>query len=614
MADSLIDAAAAGDLEKVGHLLASGQPIDSRDAEGDTALTTASAKGNFEMVRFLLEKGADIEAKCNAGNSPICAAAGKGHTDILALLLENGADPNACNHRGYSPLLLAAYNGVADCVNILLEHGANPNTADNDGLTPLIAAAYKGSEQIVMVLLSAGAAPNARSKDGKSPLAAAANRGALECVKKLLAAGVTAGESGAPLLAYAMNAPTHSDEIAATIIETLGNPSGLHQGHSPLFMAISNRRDIVVEALLRGGSNPNETFAMRTETGEETLTPLIAAASIGHSTSVKLLLDYGAEVNFRSGKISALAAAKIAGHREVVQLLIRAGATVEGAATLLHDTEADPGFELTSPLAADLSEAWRVSNDHANEGAEVIAKLLSQSPRIQEKMSLLRLTAPPDLFENYPVILLLLLNMALSFINTKSSEVAQIISANHIGLRKRRADDEKARTACIRELATSIARDSEFYEDSDEALAIAEFVLSRFPYRELAKAATSQKDDGLSSTRDGVGYEDRCQIDLEANGYLVRKTPLTGDQGADLLASKGNVTYAIQCKNYAGAVGNGAVQEAISARSYYRTDYAVVVSDGRFTNSARELAAIARVVLCKRQGLPQIDLLCSSLA
>jgi len=70
----------------------------------------------------------------------------------------------------------------------------------------------------------------------------------------------------------------------------------------------------------------------------------------------------------------------------------------------------------------------------------------------------------------------------------------------------------------------------------------------------------------------------------------VRGTPVTGDQGADLLANKDGKKIVIQAKRYDGAVGNKAVQEVVSAVSFYSADEGWVITNSTFTKSAKELA------------------------
>lgn len=96
----------------------------------------------------------------------------------------------------------------------------------------------------------------------------------------------------------------------------------------------------------------------------------------------------------------------------------------------------------------------------------------------------------------------------------------------------------------------------------------------------------------------GVEFEDYMALVLADNGFRhVELTPPSGDQGVDILCERGGKRYAIQCKNYEGAVGNFAVQEAYTGAQYYECDVAVVVCPGSFTRAARELAQSTGVLL-----------------
>ena len=77
----------------------------------------------------------------------------------------------------------------------------------------------------------------------------------------------------------------------------------------------------------------------------------------------------------------------------------------------------------------------------------------------------------------------------------------------------------------------------------------------------------------------------------------VSTTPVTGDQGADLLFTWNGDKYAVQAKRYLGSVGNRAIQEAHAAKDYYGCHTAWVVSNSHFTPSAKALAKELQVVL-----------------
>jgi restriction system protein len=95
----------------------------------------------------------------------------------------------------------------------------------------------------------------------------------------------------------------------------------------------------------------------------------------------------------------------------------------------------------------------------------------------------------------------------------------------------------------------------------------------------------------LDDVRTGVEYEHFCRLILEDSGWVVITTPVTGDQGADLIAANDDNVVVIQCKFYSKPVGNKAVQEAYAAKGFQQADYAAVVSNAAFTPSARQLVS-----------------------
>lgn len=97
---------------------------------------------------------------------------------------------------------------------------------------------------------------------------------------------------------------------------------------------------------------------------------------------------------------------------------------------------------------------------------------------------------------------------------------------------------------------------------------------------------------------DGLEFEAYVALVLRDNGFKhVALTKGSGDQGVDILAERNGRTYAIQCKNYEGAVGNFAVQEAYAGAQFYGCDKAAVICPGEFTRGAKELAGSTGVLL-----------------
>ncbi len=102
----------------------------------------------------------------------------------------------------------------------------------------------------------------------------------------------------------------------------------------------------------------------------------------------------------------------------------------------------------------------------------------------------------------------------------------------------------------------------------------------------------------LAAGEDGHAFEYVCADVLRGRGFRrVHVTKGSGDQGADIIAFRGDVKYAIQCKYYAEPVGNHAVQEVYAGREFYGCDAAAVMTNSTFTRGAKELAEVTGVEL-----------------
>ncbi len=100
---------------------------------------------------------------------------------------------------------------------------------------------------------------------------------------------------------------------------------------------------------------------------------------------------------------------------------------------------------------------------------------------------------------------------------------------------------------------------------------------------------------------EGHDFEYYCADILKERGFLeVEVTKGSGDFGADILAEKDGVTYAIQCKCYDKPIGVKAVQEVYAGRDYYDRMVGVVMTNQYFTQPAVELARKLNVMLWGR--------------
>ena len=123
----------------------------------------------------------------------------------------------------------------------------------------------------------------------------------------------------------------------------------------------------------------------------------------------------------------------------------------------------------------------------------------------------------------------------------------------------------------------------------------------------LVRAASAEPPAGApsidSSKLTPLEYEAHCAAMLAGCGWEVRRTPATGDRGADVIAEKHGQRLVVQCKLYAQPVGNKAVQEIYSARPIYGAGHACVVAPAGFTAQAERDAHALSVRLLHHSDL-----------
>ena len=102
---------------------------------------------------------------------------------------------------------------------------------------------------------------------------------------------------------------------------------------------------------------------------------------------------------------------------------------------------------------------------------------------------------------------------------------------------------------------------------------------------------------------DGDEFERLVERLLRFSGFRVLNLQASRDQGADLLASKGDRIIVIQCKRYSKPVGSPVIRETVGAKEYYGANEAWVVTTSRFTLDAKKAAFRTGVRLVDRNGL-----------
>jgi len=176
--EDLPAAAGAGALPSVQRLLELGFAVDSRDAQGATALLRACGNGHAGIVGCLLDAGADPAQAAPSGATPLAAAVNARQAGVVALLLERGVDVDQRLPNAATALMVAAALGYPEIVEAILDAGADVNAADDGGRNALHAAAQFSFEhndslrarRLFDTLLKRGVDVNHADEHGVTPL------------------------------------------------------------------------------------------------------------------------------------------------------------------------------------------------------------------------------------------------------------------------------------------------------------------------------------------------------------------------------------------------------------------------------------------------------------
>ena len=177
----LLEAAHAGDVERVRALIAGGAPLEQRDAAERTALLLATRANHVEVARLLIEAGADVNAKDSIRDTPFLYAGAEGRNEILKLILASGrTNLRDTNRYGGVALIPAAHHAHPETVRILLATDIDIDHVNDLGWTALIEAVILGDggpvfQEIVGLLVDAGAKsiPDRDGNDAARPCAPA---------------------------------------------------------------------------------------------------------------------------------------------------------------------------------------------------------------------------------------------------------------------------------------------------------------------------------------------------------------------------------------------------------------------------------------------------------
>ena len=297
----------------------------------EDTLVGAAREGDIEALKQHIAEGADVN-ELYFEMPPLTWAVTTGQTEAAELLLQHGADVNGRNRDGNTALHLAIFLGRAEAAELLLKNGTDVNRKNDDGATPvdLLAVPWEMTR-----FLSGPLGIKLKQKQVE------AGRAKIAEMFNVKSSNLSEGKSTFPV--------EKLWDAASS-----GNLSVVKQ-------AIANGIDVNMKDPKSGG------------------TLLAAAALMGHTEIVALLLEHGADVNARSKDGgTALHAAAFLGRVETVKLLLDKGADT----TLQHKMgstaidSAKLNWLLTKGILAMLK--LEVDEAEVKAGRAEVVKLLSR--------------------------------------------------------------------------------------------------------------------------------------------------------------------------------------------------------------------------------------------
>ncbi|XP_047195092.1 dynein axonemal heavy chain 12 [Hippoglossus stenolepis] len=289
-----------GLIENVSFLLKHGSQPDSQGLEEDSALFVAIRSDRPDLVKLLLQHGSVVNQEGCHGRRPLHEASRLGKAPLVTLLLDAGARPDPHSHYSLTPLALAAQAGHLEVVQTLLKKGADVLSQAQDEASVLYEASAAGDPAVISLLLEYGADANVAKHTGHMPIHRVAHRGHLQALKLLIPVTSVAEvkDSGISPL-HTASAGGHTHCIKALLDAGYDPNFMLHpsvcrsyddEGKSALFFAVCNNDMESAKLLLEAGAMTNQ----------DPVKCLQVALRLGNYALIRLLLRFGANVNYYS--------------------------------------------------------------------------------------------------------------------------------------------------------------------------------------------------------------------------------------------------------------------------------------------------------------------------
>ena len=108
--------------------------------------------------------------------------------------------------------------------------------------------------------------------------------------------------------------------------------------------------------------------------------------------------------------------------------------------------------------------------------------------------------------------------------------------------------------------------------------------------RRAALKAQQRKREQYWESLGGIQFERELGKLFRAQGYDVRSTPVSGDQGVDLILTKNGKITVVQCKAHKSPVGASVVRDLFGSMHHFKADSAILACTGGFTGGVKKFA------------------------
>ncbi|TVQ84887.1 MAG: hypothetical protein EA357_02015 [Micavibrio sp.] len=316
------------------------------DEKWNNRLIKAADTQNPAALRQALENNADINTKTADGFTAVIIAAFTNHYETLEILVTEGAELNHVTMRGNTALSLALHHmphgDAQKCLDLLLEAGADPGCdkslaiaagkglteyvtrfiaagADVDNHAPVISAAINGHNDILRILIAAGADVNASYENGETALSYAVMNGYTDCADILIAAGADShirNDRDETILHRAVQGGENFKKFSADFFAEIDKDVQNRYGKTALMEAVHRGYDDTVVLLLEAGA--------KTEISDNSgQTALAMAQQLGHDDCIRTLIAYGADTSSLSGDNKEKFAKDVAAYQKKIKQAAR---------------------------------------------------------------------------------------------------------------------------------------------------------------------------------------------------------------------------------------------------------------------------------------------------